>query len=327
MRRTRWIRLLVAVCLPLGAAAQGSQPPNHRSDPQAMEDAFGALLMAGDLGDSAAVSRRLGLKLYRVARGTDTQAGAKSAHETSLLSPHFLLPGVAYDMDVGPGSRTRIKLSFISRVCPDVADLTRWATDWGLKLDTPFRERNETLQSVTGPQGLSLTLDPEKRRCVGAFTQLLPTALPLPALRIAQRSAGGDLVRKVVGLIAVGDLRDRQGVSRVLHAQIILPQPNEALLADAIRGLDASGSYFRIAEVQEPDIGLAIDTTHVCVPASAITREMRRRSIDWHTADEEGTTVLRTLRSGNLLEIIASQSGNCLESLYISQMTAYGGTL
>jgi hypothetical protein len=292
-----------------------------------MEDAFGAILMAGDLGDSATVARDLGLKLYRVARSTDTQAGARSAHETSRISPHFLLPGVAYDMDVGPGSRTRIKLSFIGRECPDVADLHRWAADWGLKLDTPYRPRNDTMQSITGPQGLSLTLDPEKGPCAGAFTQLLPTALPLPPIRVAQRTAGSDLVRKFAGLVALGDLRDRQGVSRVLHAQIILPQPNEALLADAIRGLDASGSYLRIAGVQEPDIGFAIDTTHVCVPSSAITRELRRRSISWHTADEEGTTVLRTLRSGNLLEIISSQSGNCLESLYISQKTAYGGTL
>jgi hypothetical protein len=319
--------LLAAVGLPLGAAAQGSQPPNHPSDSQAMEAAFGAVLMAGDLGDAAAVSRNLGVKLYRVARVTDTQAGARSAHETSVVAPHFLLPGVAYDMEVGPDSRTRIKLSFLSRVCPDVADLTRWAGDWGLKLDSPFRERSETMQSITGPQGLSLTLDPAKGPCAGAFTQLLPTALPLPPLRIAHRTTGSDLVRKFVAVIAMGDLRDRQGVSRALHAQIILPQPNDALLGEAIRGLDASGSYLRIAGVQQPDIGLAIDTTHVCVPAGAITRELRRRSISWHTAEEEGTTVLRTLRAGNLLEIIPSQSGNCLESLYVSQMTAYGGTL
>ncbi len=327
MRRTRWIGVVLAVCLPLVAGAQGSQPADQRGDLKTMEDAFGALLMTGDLGDAPAVSKRLGLKLYRVARSTDTQAAAKSSHETSLLSAHFLLPGVAYDLDVGPGSRTRIKLSFVSRVCPEVADLTRWAADWGMKLDNPFHERHETMQSVTDPQGLSLTIDPQKRRCAGAFTQLLPTALPLPPLRIAQRTTGNDLVRKFVGLIALGDLRDRQGVSRVLHAQLFVPQPDEAVLADAIPGLDASGSYLRIIGVQHPDIGFAIDTTHVCVPPSAITREMRRRSITWRTAEEEGMTVLRTLRSGNLLEISASQSGDCLESLYINQMTAYGGTL
>jgi len=93
-----------------------------------------------------------------------------------------------------------------------------------------------------------------------------------------------------------------------------LPHVEDAVLGDAIFGVDASQSYLEVMP-QAARIQLTIDTTHVCMPPEAVTQEMRKRSLDWRTADEEGTTVLRTVRAGNSFEIISDQSGGCIESL------------
>ncbi len=319
MKNNHGLRLLVALFFPVAAGAAGPQNQSPSADERAMRDAFGAVLKSGDLGDMGAVSRQLELNLYLVRSERNASMGGNSAHLISSISPHFLLPNLAYDIVVQPDSRTQVTLKFDGRICPDLA---RWAAGWGLKLDDTFRTRAEqSIHSITGPRGLTLSVGLQGHQCRGAFFQVLPTTLPIPPLTQTQRTDGTELARKFVGLVEAGDLRDYPSVGRVLQSDIVRigrdlasPRVEEAVLGDAIPGLDSSRSYLEVMP-QAADIRLTIDTVHVCMPPDAVTQEMSKRSLDWHTADEEGTTVLRTAKAGNSFEIISDQSGDCIDSL------------
>ncbi len=350
MRRNRCNSALAALlCLPLGAAADSLPPDNVSPDERAMADAFYGLLMSGDLADIDAVSKRLGVQLSRRRLSWDSGADKERIYAISSTVPHFLLPGLAYEaFSYAQGTHTRIDLNFQARVCPD---LNRWARDWGLQLRSEMlTDGAGGVQYIMGPDGITILSVGQSSgsMCGGSFHQVRPTVVSFPPAAGGPRNSGNELVRKVAGLVAAGDLRDYRRVGGVLHVDFIpigtlrqgLLYEGDAVLGEPLAGIDASLSSYSVADsgwVEPPgfvwrprqlaprtaSISLSIDTEHVCIPVTRLQEELRRRAIDFQISDQHGTAVLHAMQSGNQFEISASRFGRCVESFNINQITDF----
>jgi hypothetical protein len=354
MPRNFGLGALIALCwLPFIAVAAAPGPQPAAANKAALSAALHAVMLAGDLSDLNGVSKQLGVQLYRT--GSRWDGDKRHLFAISALTPDYLWPGLSYEAYLDGTPATGIEVHFSARDCDALWVMAR---AWGLKYQgsRPATDGGQTTPYVLGPgpHPVQLTLEPTEPGCYGTLTQTVPTTMAYPSFSQGPRSSGADLVRMVASLIEAGDLRDYRRFGRIVNVPLLttgtikdgLLYQGGASFAKWVPGLVASLSGLSVEDsgsFQPPGfmwmphvptrrtatVALAMDTAHVCVPPSAIETELRRRSIDYHeflTTENIDRDIppLRISMAGNRFEVSAWKSGNCLGTIFIEQVTAYG---
>ncbi len=332
------------LCLPLVAFADGGAPASS-VDEREMANAFRSVLMRGDLSDLHDLSARLGLRLHRTRYSWDpgTEAAGRM-HAISASVPHFLLANVSYEAySVRERDFTSAELRFAARVCPD---LKKWSREWGLSYEVELLTDAGGLDEVIhGPGATPVSLTIGRRGfCSGSLSQAHPGITTYAPAAGEAHDSGSAIVRKVAAMVLVGDLRDYRKTGRALGDEWIpygmprdgLLYDDSAVLSEPVAGIDASLSTYSVQDSgwqripgftwqprqlaeRKATLSLDIDTTHSCIPVTALAAELRRRALPLETLESGGQAFLRGEQNGHRIEIAYRPFGHCVETFYLTQ--------
>jgi hypothetical protein len=341
--------LQLALLCPLAAwAATGPDTP------AALNAALHDVLVHNDLSDVDALSRTLGLGLRLLKPAPhdphvrDSIQAIPTANPTSILAS-----GLSYYADIpNKTGNSSITLSFQPRSCPDLRQL---ASDWHQPVTegmlTDAAGMSESTQ-WNGQGGIGLNIIYTSGGCTVSLSQPSPKALPVTAAQIPRRMSTKTLLRQVVDLLAVGDLRAITRTARIFHTEFVTA-PDEmrrgrfykgyAMLAYVIPGVDPGLFYYSADDtgwVSPPaffvtprhlsermaSLRFKVDTEAACFSASDIERELARRSINYVTEappalDTGYADSIYSVTGENRLILTATSVGRCVDYVDFSQVT------
>jgi hypothetical protein len=338
--------LLGLLWLPLVSKAASAEERTYT--PTEVQGAFRAVFDHNDLSDLPALAKHLGIEMRLVHRNIDSQP-VEAYDGVMTRNPTFIYAsGLSYDIRLDKAENTTIvSLKFNFRGCPNLGE---WKKDWGLKRQPVGMFHHgagyyDQIESTAFDVGFSITYysgDYNGGHCVGRLSQKFDRILTITPTANPQPISSTDLVRKLVGILVSGDLRDDKKIAHILQTQL---QKHEASthrstsfsLLTLLEGLNnGSFSYYmedsswkseafdsprqKLSE-RYVSLGFGVDAQLVCINLQDLKKELAGQAIKYEIKENENGYTAISVRANHLITLTVKTDTSCMIGVGFRQIT------